>query len=486
MKYNSSLSLQWQQSLRVGGRDSSGSGLWLAHTPFLLLLALAGCVSHRGEDPLSAARPLGRDLAVDQAPAERPAAPEAAGPEAAEPRAGLDLRQALALALRHNPTLAAFAWDVRAAEARELQAGLWPNPEAAVDVENVGGSLPRFRESETTISLAQTILFGGKRSRALHVAAAERQLAGWAYEARRLDVFSEVVQGFVAVLGAQEKIRIAEETRGIAQAVLTAADKRVTAGEAPSVERTRAAVAHAQAATELGRAKQELQTARVRLATMWGSAQPVFSEATGTLECQVVPPPLAVLQQRLAENPELMSAAIEVVKRQAALALERAKRIPDVSVLAGYRRIEGDKVDTAVFGVSAPLPLFDRNQGNIREARANLARAEWQRKAAVVQVQAALAEAHSELATALEERRSFAERVLPGATEAFQKTQQGYQQGSFDYLELLTAQETLAQTRASYLEALVRLNVAVAKVERLIGEPLPAAVLPVPDGKEQP
>jgi len=458
---------------------------WLAKSPLLPVLALAGCVSRSGEGPLPAARPLGRDLAVYNATTTTPATAAGQRPEAAEPTNRLDLRQALALALRHNPALAAFSWDVRAAEARELQASLWPNPEAEVGFENVSGGLPGFRESETTVSLAQSILFGGKRSRAMRVASAERQLAGWAYEAKRLDVFSEVAQSFVAVLGAQEKVRIAQETLRIAQEVLTAAGKRVEAGDAPSVEKTRAAVAHGQASTELNRATQELQAARVRLAATWGSAQPLFAEATGTLECQVAPPPLAALQQRLSQNPELMSAAVEVVKRQAALALERAKRVPDLSLMAGYRRLEGEKVDTVVFGFSGPLPLFDRNQGGIREARANLERAEWAKQDAQVRVQAALAEAYSELTAALEERRTFAERILPGATEAFQKTQQGYQQGSFDYLELLTAQETLAKTRASYLEALVGLNVAIAKVERLIGEPIVSPAPPALERKEQ-
>jgi cobalt-zinc-cadmium efflux system outer membrane protein len=100
-------------------------------------------------------------------------------------------------------------------------------------------------------------------------------------------------------------------------------------------------------------------------------------------------------------------------------------------------------------------------------------------------VQAALAEAYFELMSALEERRTFADQVLPGATDAFRKTQRGYQQGGFDYLELLTAQETLAQTRASYLEVLVRLNLAVARVERLVGEPILRAALPKPNRKEE-
>lgn len=450
--------------------------VWGATWVCLVWLALAGCASRCGDGVLPPAGPLGRDFPIPPAVGVSSPKPDSTGLEGAEPSGPLDLRQALALALCHNPELSAFSWEVRAAEARELQSRLLPNPEAAVDVENVGGNMSGFRESETTVSLAQDILFWLKRSRAMRVAAAETRLAAWAFEGKRLDVFCETVQAFVLVLGAQEQVRIAQETLRIAQQVLTAASKRVEAGDAPAVEEMRASVAEAQARTELNSARQQLEAARIRLTSAWGSAAPTFTEAVGTLECRLSPPPLPTLQQRLAQNPELLSAAGEVVKRQAALEWERSKRVPDVSAIVGYRRLEGEDANTFVFGFSAPLPLFDRNQGNVREARANLARARFQQKQVEVQVQAALAEAYSELTFALEERRAFAERILPAATEAFQKTQQGYQQGSFDYLELLTAQETLARTRASHLNVLVRLNVAIVKVERLIGEPIvPAA-----------
>ena len=243
---------------------------WLATAYFLLALALAGCVVGDGAGSLPEARPLGCDLPAIGAAVSPAIVAERQWPEHLQPTNALDLRQALALALRQNPALASFSWEARAAEARELQAGLWPNPEASVEVENVSGNLRGFRDSETTIALAQRILFGGKRSRALRLAAAERQLTEWAYESKRLDVFSEVVEAFVAVLGAQEKVRISRETLQIAQEVLASAGKRVEAGDAPAVEKTRAEVTHGVASTELHRALQELETARIRLTSSWG------------------------------------------------------------------------------------------------------------------------------------------------------------------------------------------------------------------------
>jgi cobalt-zinc-cadmium efflux system outer membrane protein len=302
------------------------------------------------------------------------------------------------------------------------------------------------------------------------LAATDRQLTGWEYESKRLDVLTDVVKAFVRILGAQEKVKIAQETAQIALDVQKAAAKRVEVGDAPPVEQTHAEVVHAQVLTGLDRAQQELRTARIHLAVLWGTGEPWSSEVQGTLETDATLPPLALLRDRLEQNPELMKAAAEVVKRQAALDLERAKRVPDVSALAGYRRIAGVGVNTIVFGLSVPLPLFDRNQAAIQEAHANIAKAQWQKRNVEVGVLAALVDAHSELATTIKEQQAYRDKILPGARDAFRKTQIGYTQGTFDYLELLTAQETLAQTRADYVDVLVRLNQATAALERLVGE----------------
>ena len=85
-----------------------------------------------------------------------------------------------------------------------------------------------------------------------------------------------------------------------------------------------------------------LQAARIRLAQTWGSADPRFTAAEGTLETAIALPSLDALRGRLAQNPDLIAAAARVAAREAALDLERANAIPDLTLMAGYRRLEGD------------------------------------------------------------------------------------------------------------------------------------------------
>src|SRR5919109_2751062 len=166
----------------------------------VLLVSLSGCATERMEAVWPEPRPLAQNVPAFQAPEELPANPSR-GPQPEEPTGVLTLRQALALALLHNPALASAAWEVRAGEARTLQAGLLPNPEFSVEVENFAGS-GAFRgmdAAETTIALSQVIELGGKRLRRARVAALQRDLAAWDYEATRIDVFTATTKAFVEV-----------------------------------------------------------------------------------------------------------------------------------------------------------------------------------------------------------------------------------------------------------------------------------------------
>jgi len=436
-------------------------------------MMFGGCASDKSGDQLFVRRPLGADMSVYDAKLNSRDVSKDVASEPSGPFGLLDISQAVALSLNHNPELAAFAWDIRAAEAREIQANILPNPELGVDVENLEGDMEGFRETETTVSLAQNLLLGPKRSRAIRLAAADTKSTAWQYESKRLDVLTSTVHAFVDVLGAQEKVKFARETAKIAKDVLSVTKRRADFGDASPVERTQADVVDAQVGLELDRAEQELHVARVRLAAQWGVRNPCFSEARGSLQCDVVLPSLKDMEAHLAQNPELMGAMAEVVKKRAALSLELVNRIPDVTAMAGYRQIsalEEKDLHTFVLGLAVPLPLFDRNQGVIREARAELAKAEWLRKNAEVTLFSVLAEAHSDITATLKEREIYDKKILSGTEDVFRKIKEGYAQGMFNYLELLTAQESLARTRSDYADVLVRLNKGIATLERLMGE----------------
>jgi outer membrane protein, heavy metal efflux system len=178
------------------------------------------------------------------------------------------------------------------------------------------------------------------------------------------------------------------------------------------------------------------------------------------------------LVNRISQNPDIARWTVEMAGRRAGIQLEKSGRIPDLSIGGGMKHLNEIGDVALIFGLSFPLPLFDRNQGTIREAEYNLARAFEERKSAEVAVRTALATAYGALSAAWATVTALKDEVLPGAQSAFDAVTEGYRIGKFDFLEMLDAQRTLFDVRGSYIDALAEYHRAVADVERLIGEPL--------------
>lgn len=438
-----------------------------------LLFGLSACITPSRDAARPEPGPLGKEFTTYQPPLN-PTLLSSASSELEAPMDVLTLNQALALALMRNPELAAFAWEIRAQEARALQAALLPNPELASEFENIGGSgtLQGTDGAETTIELSQLIELAGKRKKRARVAGLERDLAGWDYETKRVDVLTEVRQAFVNVLAAQEQLTLANEIVHLAEDVFKTVSARVRAGKVSPLEEIKARVALASIRIKRERAKGSLETARLQLAATWGHRSADFEKVEGELD-EIMPiPPIDDLFSRLSQNPDIARWDLEIEQRRASVKLEEARRIPDLTLGGGVRRFNETEDHAFILGLSIPIPLFDRNQGGVLEARIRMTKANEERQASVVRAGTALAEAYRVLSSAYTEVTALKSEVLPGAQTAFEAASEGYRQGKFGFLEVLDAQRTFFEAKGQYLEALAAYHQSRAVVERLIGEPL--------------
>jgi len=332
--------------------------------------------------------------------------------------------------------------------------------------------LSGFKVAETTIGVSQLFELGGKRMKRTKVAALESDLAAWDYEITRLDVLSEVAQAFVDVLSAQERLALDIELIRLARDFLNVVSRRVEAGATSPAEASRARVALSNAEIERDRTQRELEAARQRLAATWGSTTPTFQRVAGQLDTTLSLPDVERIFNLISQNPEIASWVTERQRRQAVLSLEKARAIPDPFAGAGLRRLSEINANTFVLGFAIPIPVFNRNQGAIEEARARLNQAEWERQATQMQVHTLIAEAYQMLSTAFNEASALQTTVLPEAQNAFDTIKAGYQVGKFGFLEVLDAQRTLFDSRSQYLRALTDYQKAKADLERLIGQSL--------------
>tara|TARA_R110002073_G_scaffold229245_6_gene390094 strand:+ start:1493 stop:2851 length:1359 start_codon:yes stop_codon:yes gene_type:complete len=393
-----------------------------------------------------------------------------------EEMAELTLRDAVQFALLHNPELAAFAKEKRALKGITLQAGLLPNPELLFDIEDMGTRANSPGARFTSIRISQLIEIGGKRSARSRAASLGQEQAVQIYETKRLDLITQVANVFTDVLVGQERLRIADESKALAQKVVNTAMKRVQAGKAPPIEETKAKVAFATTKIELKQAQRELVVARKQLTLLWGNPMPKFKYALGNLESFVAIPDFSVLVARLRVNPTVLGSRINLEQRKALLELEKARRIPDITVNAGVRRYAHPHDTTALFAFSMPLPLFNRNQGNLLAAHQRVDKAMDDWAATDLQLRTLLMQAYEGLTAADNEIGTLRDEILPGAKAAFGIAQRGYELGKFGFLELLDAQRTLFQNRALYLRALVNYQRLVNEMERLIAAPIDSSL----------
>jgi cobalt-zinc-cadmium efflux system outer membrane protein len=159
-------------------------------------------------------------------------------------------------------------------------------------------------------------------------------------------------------------------------------------------------------------------------------------------------------------------------QHHASLALENSKKIPDPTISLGARVFNETDEQAFILGVSVPIPFFNRNQGNILEAKHRLNKAENEHKAARIKISKDLAQAYHTLSNAYNEARALQEEVLPSARWVFNAAQAGYLEGKFDYLDVLDAQRTLFESKARYVNVLAAYHKTKAGVERLIGTTL--------------
>ena len=374
----------------------------------------------------------------------------------------LTLDSALQTAFANNPDLAAAQWEIDIAQGGRQQAGLIPNPVLSVDAEDT-----RRDTRTTSVKLSQTLELGGKRGARIDVASRAQDAAALTLEQRRNTLRAEVIDSYYSALRAQERLGLAQRSLALAERGLVVANGRVTAGKTSPVEATRAQVQLSEIRLELNRAQMGLTDAYRRLAASTGSATVEFQ----TVATQSLPqPPAAQLLARLEQTAELRLAELQILQGEASVGLEKAQRIPDLDVSIGSQYDAGARERVNLVGVSMPLPLFNRNQGNILAASRRADQARDLRNATELRLRTETRQALDLWQTANTEVRAFNQQILPAAQSAVDSATRGFEMGKFNFLDVLDAQRTLIAARTQYLAATAQATDAWVRIERIYGD----------------
>ncbi|MFK0089394.1 TolC family protein [Pseudomonas sp. NPDC090755] len=376
----------------------------------------------------------------------------------------LTLDNALRAARDNNPELAAVRWGIDIAEGERRQAGVLPNPELGWEVEDT-----RNGKQTTTVSVSQMFELGGKRGARLGVAGRDADIAALELERQGNVLRADVIAAFQAAVQAQEGLQLAEQSLQLSERGLQVVQGRVKAGSASPVEATRAQVQVSEVRLERGRAEQALTVAYQQLAAVTGAPMARFSRVEGRNADAAVPSRTALLE-RLEQTADMRLARLQIDQREAALALARTQRIPDLTVSVGSQYSETDRERVNVVGLSLPIPLFDRNQGNILAAARRADQARDQRNGAELRLRSEVIQALAQWGTANQEVRAFESAILPSAQQAQDTATRGFERGKFAFLDVLDAQRTLVAARLQYLQSQAQRNEARMRLERIFGD----------------
>jgi cobalt-zinc-cadmium efflux system outer membrane protein len=388
------------------------------------------------------------------------------------PSGTVSLAVAVDAALAHDPSLAAHDFERDARAARVRQEGRLPNPSLATEVENVavtGGDSGEVDEAQTTITLTQPVELTGKRGRRVDVARADERLAERDLERARLDVAARVRKAFATGWLAQARVDLAARLRDLARGSVRAARRQLDAGGGSSIEVARAEASLATAEAAVTRREREARAARAALAATWGGGDDSVTRLAGGLAPLPRPRPLVELQDALAADPDLARFDDALARGEADVALEEARRVPDLAVRVGARRFARSESNALVAELSMPIPVFDRNTDAVAEARARVGKVGAERRAAHVAKEQAVRAEYAELEAAYDEAQALDAAVLPRVRAALAETRRGYDAGRLRYLEVLEAERAIAETEEEYLSALARFHTTAAELSRLVG-----------------
>jgi len=393
--------------------------------------------------------------------------------DAAEAAETYSLDDILALTMERNPAVAGAQGLISQSRGQQIAAAAYPNP-------SVTGSAGRgaIRDpstgvhiTERTITVEQPLEWTGKRQARQEAADAGVGGANAALEETRLALTADVKVAFYQLLYAQRDAELAAQNVTTVEEVLRTVKARVAAGEATSFDTMKAGVEVQKAQKEWSRAQHALLVARTKLNTLTaGALGKQFAIQGDFYALRAGTDVDRLAADALDRHPTVRRLSKLVEQAGHTVQYERASRLPNVTVLGSYHREAGDESLTA--GLSVPLPLWYRRQGEIETALGMQYRAEAERQRMRNELEQAITQHAQEVRTAQDQLRVFETGLLKQAEQTLTVARTSFRQGAASLLDVLDAQRVYRQTLLEYAQARADLAIAVVRLERALGAPL--------------
>ena len=384
-----------------------------------------------------------------------------------EPDGVITIDEALNASLKMHPGLAASLYNIKAFDGIIQQAGTFPNPSLSGELEEFGGS-GEFKGTNmmsSKIGISQTIPIGGQISRRINAARADKNIAEVEYIEEALALETEVKKRFLSVYRLQEKLKLEKENLELTRSLKNGIVKRVTAGEASPLDEVKVTVEMETADIEMERTNMELEAAKHMLASSWAGETVKFTEVASYYNNNYEIPDEKDVMELLQLNPSYWVLEKKVTLASANLELSISEAWMDIEVGGGIQRFNETKDHSYFLEINIPIPLFNRNRGNIEGAIQTKNRARMDLEAGAVEFKANLVELIKRLHSVKKAWASMEITVMPAAKKAFDAVRKAYQVGEQDYVELVEARRTYLTAKHESLDLFMELHTLIIELE---------------------
>ena len=384
----------------------------------------------------------------------------------------LTLETAIEKTIKNNVELKYYIKSIEVKNAQKYQSSLFPNPELDVEAENIMGNkdFSDFQGSEITASISQNILLAGKISKLEKVASMDIKLAEWDYETKRIEIVTDVRKTFQKALTVQLLIEKNYELITVSKEFISSLQRRVDAGKISPAEISRARIILNSLQIDLNRLKSEYENYKSKLISLMYQPELTIDSLAGALEYKVDIPDYSFLSKELENNPKLKRYQNEYDKQKAIVSLEESKAIPDLTLSAGFKRLNDAKANTFLIGASIALPIFNRNQGSIQEAEIGVDQKKIEYESVKNTLTLKLNILHKRLTTLTTTANQLDSESIPQAEDAFNIIKEGNLVGRFAILDVLDAERTLFELQNQYLNVIGELHSVKIEIEGLIAK----------------
>ena len=391
----------------------------------------------------------------------------------------LSLSEVIEYSLNHNGELKSFRLEKGVFDAEKVKAGLFSNP--TLDIEAGTGALTGSRaESTLSVGISQEFLLAGKRSKRLAVA--ERELA--IYKCQLADkerlIREEAQTLFYDLMLAEQRLALADRSIALNRKLLEVSRDRLAAGDIPELEMNLVKVELARSEASRIDVQKKLHQSQEKLAAITGLPLGTQYAMSGTFQSTTtLSKALADLKQlALGRRPDIKALEAERERGQAGVSLAKAESLPNLTVgLALWRdtrsmkigALEGtDKAWTMGMRLSMPIPVFDRNQAGVQEARARQDSAESRLSTAIRNLEHEVETAYASCLSSEKILSLYKSDIIPQLEENLNLTEEAWLLGEVGILAVIQEQKKFFDVSENYLMALYNRQTALIKFDSAV------------------